>query len=59
MSENTIICSNCSQPIAESKHMLHETYCLRNNIKCLRCGQFYDRNDPEVHEAEYHKKENC
>ncbi|CAD8086923.1 unnamed protein product [Paramecium sonneborni] len=59
MNEITIQCSNCRQPIAESKHMLHETYCLRNNIKCLKCGQFYDKNDPESHEEEYHKKEKC
>jgi len=39
--------------------MLHETYCLRNNIKCLKCGVFYDKNDPESHEEEYHKKEKC
>ncbi|CAD8170426.1 unnamed protein product [Paramecium pentaurelia] len=59
MNEITIPCSNCKQPIAESKHMLHETYCLRNNIKCLKCGVFYDKNDPESHEEEYHKKEKC
>ncbi|CAK76787.1 unnamed protein product (macronuclear) [Paramecium tetraurelia] len=59
MNEITIPCSNCKQPIAESKHMLHETYCLRNNIKCQKCGQFYDKNDPESHEEEYHKKEKC
>ncbi|CAD8069205.1 unnamed protein product [Paramecium primaurelia] len=59
MNEITIPCSNCKQPIAESKHMLHETYCLRNNIKCLKCGQFYDKNDPDSHEEEYHKKEKC
>ncbi|CAD8092160.1 unnamed protein product [Paramecium sonneborni] len=59
MNEITILCSNCRQQIAESKHMLHEIYCLRNNIKCQKCGQFYDKNDPESHEDEYHKKEKC
>lgn len=59
MNEITIACSNCKQPIAESKHMLHEIYCLNNNIKCAKCGLFYDKNDPDSHEEEYHKKEKC
>ncbi|CAD8098338.1 unnamed protein product [Paramecium sonneborni] len=59
MSENCITCSNCSQSIPESKILLHETYCIRFNIKCERCGYFYDKNDPDAHEEDYHKKEKC
>lgn len=59
MNEKIIACSNCKQPIAESKYLLHEIYCSRNNIKCVKCGLFYDKNDPDSHEEEYHKKEKC
>lgn len=34
-------------------------FCLRNNIKCPKCGHFYDKNDPESHEEEFHRKEKC
>lgn len=59
MNEITLPCSNCKALIEESKHALHEMYCERNNIKCPKCGRFYDKNDPEGHEEEYHRKEKC
>ncbi|CAD8084682.1 unnamed protein product [Paramecium primaurelia] len=59
MNENCSPCSNCNQLIADTKLILHETYCIRYNIKCERCGQYYDKNDPESHEEDYHKKEKC
>ncbi|KAM3146371.1 hypothetical protein pb186bvf_001340 [Paramecium bursaria] len=59
MSEPVEKCSNCGILIAESKHALHEVYCLRNNVKCQRCGQFYDKNDLEGHDEEFHTKVQC
>ncbi|CAK85994.1 unnamed protein product (macronuclear) [Paramecium tetraurelia] len=59
MNANCSPCSNCNQLIEETKLVLHETYCIRFNIKCDRCGQYYDKNDPESHEEDYHKKEKC
>ncbi|CAD8181257.1 unnamed protein product [Paramecium octaurelia] len=59
MNENCSPCSNCNQLIEDTKLVLHETYCIRFNIKCDRCGQYYDKNDPESHEEDYHKKEKC
>lgn len=53
--EATQRCSNCRAQIAESKIMLHELYCERNCKKCETCGKFYDINDVEQHEEEFHK----
>jgi hypothetical protein len=35
--------------------MLHELYCERNCKRCEKCGKFYDLNDVEAHEEEFHK----
>ena len=59
MSQQTQKCSNCRAQIAESVYALHEIYCARNNVECKRCGQFYDKNDPESHEEEFHKGTAC
>lgn len=59
MSQQTQVCSNCKAEIAEHVYALHEIYCLRNNVECRRCGHFYDKNDPEAHEEEFHKGTIC
>ncbi|CAD8107974.1 unnamed protein product [Paramecium sonneborni] len=59
MSQQTQQCSNCKAQIAESVFALHEIYCIRNNIECKRCRQFYDKNDPQSHEEEFHKGTVC
>ncbi|CAD8165749.1 unnamed protein product [Paramecium octaurelia] len=53
------ICQFCRRKIDEDKIMLHEMYCERNCIKCTRCGLMYDQNDPESHEEEFHKLQQC
>ncbi|CAK94655.1 unnamed protein product (macronuclear) [Paramecium tetraurelia] len=59
MSQQTSKCSNCRAQIAETVFALHEIYCIRNNIECKRCGQFFDKNDPQSHEEEFHKGTPC
>lgn len=58
MEEPNIICSNCDKPIAESKHVLHESYCMRNNRKCEICKEVFGKTDIESHK-ETHKKMAC
>ncbi|CAK74458.1 unnamed protein product (macronuclear) [Paramecium tetraurelia] len=53
------LCQFCRKKIDEDKIMLHEMYCERNCIKCTRCGLMYDQNDPESHEEEFHKLQQC
>ncbi|CAD8098624.1 unnamed protein product [Paramecium sonneborni] len=52
-------CQYCKKNIDSEKLMLHEMYCERNCIKCDRCGNLYDQNDPESHEEEFHTFQQC
>ena len=52
-------CSNCNIQIPESKMMLHELYCERYVKSCEKCKNFYDINNIELHEEEFHVKINC
>lgn len=41
-------CKNCSQWVPERTLMLHENFCLRNNILCPQgCGQVFQKLSPE------------
>lgn len=58
MEEQNILCSNCDKSIAESKHTLHESYCMRNNRKCEICKEVFAKSEIEEHK-ESHKKKPC
>ncbi len=45
--------------IPESKFVLHEIYCIKNIIKCKKCGEAIDKSDIDNHENEIHKIVHC
>ena len=42
-------CVNCHKHISLAKIILHETFCLRNNIKCEVCGQVNSKKTNHWH----------
>lgn len=46
--EETATCSNCLKQIPKNKLVLHESFCMRNNIKCS-CGSIFLREIPPTH----------
>ncbi|KAK4956691.1 hypothetical protein LTR10_006218 [Elasticomyces elasticus] len=45
--EGDLRCKNCHQWIPGRTMMLHENFCLRNNILCLKgCGQVFQKRSP-------------
>ena len=56
--DNQIKCSNCDKFIDESKHVLHESYCIRNNRKCEICKEVFAKSELDEHK-ETHKKLPC
>jgi hypothetical protein len=54
------LCKNCLQWVPKRTMMLHENFCLRNNILCPHCKQAFKKNSPEwqnhwhcPHDSEY------
>lgn len=48
ISSETVKCSNCAKAISKYKLLLHESFCLRNNVKCS-CGLVFLKEIPETH----------
>lgn len=47
-------CKNCGQWVPQRTLMLHENFCLRNNILCTKgCGQVFPKSSPEF-QAHWH-----
>ncbi|KAF9579182.1 hypothetical protein BGW38_004656 [Lunasporangiospora selenospora] len=42
-------CSNCGSWIPERTMMLHGNFCMRNNVKCGRCGEVMKREELQNH----------
>jgi hypothetical protein len=40
-------CKNCQQWVPERTLVLHENFCLRNNILCSQCGNVFQKRSPE------------
>jgi hypothetical protein len=40
-------CKNCRQWVPKRTMMLHENFCLRNNILCPRCENVFQKSSPE------------
>ncbi|KAJ5175480.1 uncharacterized protein N7482_001357 [Penicillium canariense] len=40
-------CKNCQQWVPERTLVLHENFCLRNNIFCPQCGNVFQKRSPE------------
>ncbi|KAI5360524.1 putative ubiquitin fusion degradation protein Ufd1 [Septoria linicola] len=46
--EGDVRCKNCKQWVPQGRMMLHENFCLRNNLLCPRgCGQVFQKRSPE------------
>ncbi|KAG7928290.1 hypothetical protein KL925_001590 [Ogataea polymorpha] len=44
------VCSNCGATVAATSKIMHENFCLRNNVKCPHgCGKVFLRTVPENH----------
>jgi len=39
-------CRNCRQWVPKQTMMLHENFCLRNNILCPQCSQVFQKSSP-------------
>ncbi|CAK85863.1 unnamed protein product (macronuclear) [Paramecium tetraurelia] len=52
-------CKFCRKQIEDYKLTLHQMYCEKNCIRCDRCGQFYDKNEQELHDIEFHQLQWC
>ncbi|CUS11775.1 unnamed protein product [Tuber aestivum] len=42
-------CKNCTQWVPNRTFILHENFCLRNNLVCPRCHQVSKRGAPNTH----------
>ncbi|GIZ37406.1 hypothetical protein CKM354_000085200 [Cercospora kikuchii] len=52
--EGDVRCKNCLQWVPQARLVLHENFCLRNNILCpKRCGQVFQKRSPE-YEQHWH-----
>ncbi|KAI5949337.1 hypothetical protein KGF54_005572 [Candida jiufengensis] len=45
----TTQCPNCLKQISSDKIILHESFCKRNNVRCLRCDSIFHKSIPESH----------
>ncbi|SMY20770.1 unnamed protein product [Zymoseptoria tritici ST99CH_1A5] len=46
--EGDVRCKNCTQWVPSRTLMLHENFCLRNNLLCPKgCGQVFQKRSPE------------
>jgi hypothetical protein len=50
-SPTEVRCKNCGQWVPQRTLMLHENFCLRNNMLCRKgCGQVFKKGSPESEE---------
>ncbi|KAK4221037.1 ubiquitin fusion degradation protein UFD1-domain-containing protein [Podospora fimiseda] len=47
LSPDDVQCKNCLQVVPKRTLMLHENFCLRNNIVCLQCKQVFQKKSTE------------
>ncbi|EME41221.1 hypothetical protein DOTSEDRAFT_73591 [Dothistroma septosporum NZE10] len=48
LNEGDVNCKNCGQWVPSRTLMLHENFCLRNNLLCPKgCGQVFQKRSPE------------
>lgn len=47
ISPDEIRCPNCQQPVPKRTMLLHESFCLRNNVLCPQCRQVFKKSSPE------------
>ncbi|EGW29911.1 uncharacterized protein SPAPADRAFT_73362 [Spathaspora passalidarum NRRL Y-27907] len=47
--ENQKQCSNCLKYISVQSYDLHQSFCLRNNVRCVKCDSVFLKKIPETH----------
>ncbi|KAL1583066.1 hypothetical protein WHR41_08297 [Cladosporium halotolerans] len=48
LNPDEVRCKNCGQSVPQRTLMLHENFCLRNNILCPHgCGQIFQKRSPQ------------
>ncbi len=49
--EGHVKCGNCGQCVPEARFVMHEAFCLRNNILCTHpgCNAVVQKNNPDAH----------
>ena len=52
----TIKCKNCLKDIDESKMMLHEAFCAKNNVLCTICKEPVIKDDLDDHMKEHQRE---
>lgn len=54
LNDDEVLCKNCLHAIPSSRLLLHESFCLRNNILCPHgCGQVFQKRSP-AYEQHWH-----
>ena len=56
MEEKKVKCNNCREEISESKLVLHEAFCLRNNKYCEKCQKVILTSEYDEHIKSHDKK---
>lgn len=46
-SPDDVQCKNCQQWVPQRTIVLHENFCLRNNVHCKQCGNVFQKRSPE------------
>ena len=52
-------CSNCAKLIPKVRLIVHETFCIKNMMKCPQCPEIIYKNELEEHIEEEHSHSNC
>jgi len=50
---------NSGAKVDKAKIVLHESYCIKNMLKCLKCGEIVNKKEMEEHEEKQHKIVSC
>lgn len=58
--DGDVQCKNCKQWVPQARLMLHENFCLRNNLLCPKgCGQVFQMRSPEFERHWHCPYETC
>ena len=52
-------CCNCAKPIPTIRLIVHESFCLKNMMKCPDCPEIIYKNELEEHQEEEHSHSKC
>ncbi|PYH47256.1 putative ubiquitin fusion degradation protein (Ufd1) [Aspergillus saccharolyticus JOP 1030-1] len=52
-------CNNCRQWVPQRTLVLHENFCLRNNVFCSQCQNVFQKRSPEWHDHWHCPHDSC